>query len=239
MISIPDAIEVFVHGFCHGKSRTYPYKATKVGNLWVMRDSPPRKKERKIEVISHGLTPQKTTQTIQDAELGWHFLCDIHAPDADFQAIRNQYKELGYRAISTEWLFAHDLQEIPGFESDPPTLLIQDQEALNQINQIAPQPQKLLPGTRQFAIWDASQDYGWVTSIPCGESAWVSALYVHKEHRGKGFGRSLMIKLLQTDREHGVKQSVLLASSDGARLYPHLGYQQIGVLQMFCPIRRN
>jgi hypothetical protein len=47
-----------------------------------------------------------------------------------------------------------------------------------------------------------------------------------------------MSALLQDDREHGVEESVLVASSDGARLYPHLGYEKLGVLQVFCPAMR-
>lgn len=238
MISIPDAIEVFVYGFCHAKSRTYPYEASRIGDLWVMRDTPARKNERKIEVISHGVSPEKVVQTIQESELGWHFLCDIHDESEDYQAKRDHYKALGYRAMSTEWLFAHDMKNIPLFESDPPVRQILDQEMLKTINQVASQPQKVREGTRKFAVWDETRDYGWVTSIPFRDSAWVSDLYVHKELRGNGYGRALMSKLLHVDRENGVKQSVLLSSSDGARVYPRLGYKQIGVLQMFCPMKR-
>jgi len=34
------AIEVFVRGHSIGRSRTYPYEASRVGPLWVMRDAP-------------------------------------------------------------------------------------------------------------------------------------------------------------------------------------------------------
>jgi GNAT superfamily N-acetyltransferase len=34
------AIEVFVRGHCAGKSRTFPYQASRVGSLWVKRDAP-------------------------------------------------------------------------------------------------------------------------------------------------------------------------------------------------------
>ena len=173
---------------------------------------------------------------IQDSGIGWHFLCDIHSPQEDFTSRRAQYNELGYRALSTEWLFIHDMKDIPDFESDPQVRLVSDQDVLSHINQIASQPRKLQPGSRLYSAWDEGQDFGWVTSVPYRDSAWVANLYVHREFRGKGFGRALMSKLLNEDRENGVKQSVLLASSDGARLYPHLGYQQIGILQMFCPI---
>ena len=36
------AIEVFVRGHSAGKSRTFPYEASRVGPLWVMRDAPRR-----------------------------------------------------------------------------------------------------------------------------------------------------------------------------------------------------
>jgi GNAT superfamily N-acetyltransferase len=237
-LSLSEAIEVFVHSFSQVKSQTYPYLPCQVGNLWVMRDDPPRTKERKIEVIAHGITPQETTEAIKGAGLGWHFLCHIHRPDEDFQDIRNQYKQDGYRAISTEWLFIHDLQAIPVLDSDPQPRQIQDQAEWNTIPMRSKQSMKLRPSTRLFSVWDETTDYGWVRSVPYKDSAWVSNLYVHEPVRGKGYGRALMSKLLISDRENGVKQSVLLASSDGARLYPHLGYQQIGILQMFCPVKR-
>ena len=238
MISIPDAIEVFVRSFSLAKSKTYPYVPTKVGDLWIMRDDPPRKKERKIEIIAHGPNPADIVKEVEESQVGWHFLCHIHAPDEDFQGIRKQFKELGYRSMSTEWLFAHALANIPIHDSTPPVRPVPDVETLDQINRVTSRPKILRPNTRFFSVWDETKEVGWVTSIPFKDSAWVHDLYVQSEFRGKGYGRALMSKLLMSDRENGVKQSVLLASSAGARLYPYIGYQQIGVLQMFCPITR-
>jgi hypothetical protein len=42
---VSDAIEVFVRGFCVGKSMTHPYECSRIGQLWVMRDAP-RRNER-------------------------------------------------------------------------------------------------------------------------------------------------------------------------------------------------
>ncbi|MES0091042.1 hypothetical protein [Mesorhizobium sp. M0030] len=36
---IEAAIKVFVHGFSTDKSRTFPYEASRVGPLWLMRDA--------------------------------------------------------------------------------------------------------------------------------------------------------------------------------------------------------
>ena len=95
-----------------------------------------------------------------------------------------------------------------------------------------------MPGSRLFLIWDEDRVYGFVRSIDVDENGWVSGLFVKPDVRGQGYGRALMSSLLQSDHATGLKTSVLLASSAGARLYPHLGYQQIAVLQMFCPKER-
>ncbi|MBI1332299.1 MAG: GNAT family N-acetyltransferase [Armatimonadetes bacterium] len=239
MLSIPEAIEVFVHAFCEAKSRTYPYAPTLVDGLWIMRDTPDRKNARKIEIVTHGIEPAKAAKTIQDNGIGWHFLSEIHPVDADFDAIRAEYKSLGYKAVSTEWLFVHELNDIPIHESEPPVRPVTSQAMLDAIPQRGKHKHVLRPNIRKFSIWDDETEYGWVNSIPFKNAAWVGGLFVHESDRGRGYGRALMSALLQSDRDHGVQTSVLLASSDGARLYPHLGYQKIGVLQMFCPKNRS
>jgi predicted acetyltransferase len=55
--------------------------------------------------------------------------------------------------------------------------------------------------------------------------------------RRRGIGTALLAKMLRDDRAHGARQSVLLASHAGALLYPHVGYEQIGMLLMF--VRRK
>jgi GNAT superfamily N-acetyltransferase len=185
-------------------------------------------------------------ERIRGAGIGWHFLCHLHPPDAPFQTIRDGYKELGYRALETEWLFAHDLAGVPAHTSDPPVRRVRSAEEVESIrratrrNPIRRQDVGAEPAAqRLYAVMDDEEAHGWVSSIPVGSRAWVANLHVQQRQRGRGFGRALMSALLQDDRRHGLDTSVLLASSAGARLYPHLGYQQIGVLQMFCPRRER
>lgn len=245
-ISIPEAVEVFVRGFSFMKSFTHPYLVEQVGGLWVLRDAPPRARPRKVEVVAHGNDPAKVVRSIREARLGWHFVCHLHEHDAEFAAVREGYKERGYRALETEWMFAHDLADVPLLTSDPPVRRVRTESEAERIRKASrsrpirrehltaePAPQRL------YAAMDEQTVYGWVSSIPVGTRAWVADLFVRPAHRGRGFGRALMSALLADDRCHGIEASVLLASSDGARLYPHLGYGRLGVLQIFCPVRRE
>jgi len=241
-MDLEKAHEVFVNAFSASKSRTHPYLATFQNGIWVLRDAP-RKKERKIEVISRLHSPKATVAAVEALGLPWHFVCHLHKSDEDFDTIRAQYKRLGYRAISTEWMFYHDLAELPVYASVPPVMHVRDQAVLDSIPQPAPQPWRLPVGiggkpARLYCAWDGDGDRGWVTSVPYKTDAWVSNLHVRAEYRRQGFGRALMAKLLADDKAAGVQNSVLLASGDGAKLYPLLGYKKIATLQMFCPAKR-
>lgn len=238
-MTLERAIEVFVGGFTQVKSTPHPYVAERRNGLWVMRDGPGRKQPRKIEVVTTGMAPREAVERIAEAKLGWHFVCAIEPPQADHESVRSGYKGLGYRVLSSEWMFVHDLKSIDTLTCQPPVRLIGSQEELSEIRQCAPQKRKFRPGIRMYGSWDDVRDYGWVHSVPVGQDTWVSDLYVYKEYRGRGYGRALMSAMLLEDRAHGVDHSVLLASSDGARLYPHLGYEMIGILHLLCPTSRN
>ncbi len=238
-MTLERATEIFVQAFAAGKSRTHPYLATRVNDLWIMRDGPGKKRDpRKIEVVACGLSPEEAISRTQAQNLGWHFLCHLYGDAAEAAEIRAAYKQLGYRALGTEWMFTHDLLNVPVFDSEPPVRRVEDEAMWLSIRQQASQPRPFRPETRGYCIWDGDRDYGWVHSVPLDNDAWVSDLYVYADSRGQGYGRALMSRLLQDDRAVGVGASVLLASTAGARLYPHMGYRQIGELQLFCPVVR-
>ena len=239
-IGLDRAVEVFVQAFAQGKSRTYPYVASRIGDLWVMQDGPGKKGDaRKVEVVGVSVEPEIVVRTLESAGIKWHFYCDIAPPGTDLAARKMAFKSLDYRALSTEWMFAHDLGSIPDFVSRPPVRLAATREEFDAVPQRTSHARPWFGFGRQYTVAHPTRAVGFVRSVPFQQDAWVSDLFVHAEYRGQGYGRALMAKLLKDDKESGVRASVLLASRAGARLYPHVGYQQIGVLQMFCPTRRR
>jgi GNAT superfamily N-acetyltransferase len=76
------------------------------------------------------------------------------------------------------------------------------------------------------------------TSADGAVMTWCSNMYVLESHRRRGIGRALLARMLRDDRRHGAAASVLLASHAGARLYPVVGYEQIGELLAYSPRRR-
>src|SRR4051794_31242738 len=119
-MTLEQAIEVSVHGFAAGKSLFYPYTITRIDGLFHLADSPPRKNARKQEIFAVDLPPGEVVETLRQAGIGWHFLCDAASTGTDLKQRKADYKALGYRAMATEWVFFHDLREIPVFESEPP-----------------------------------------------------------------------------------------------------------------------
>ncbi|MBS1704888.1 MAG: GNAT family N-acetyltransferase [Armatimonadetes bacterium] len=236
------AVRVFALGFARGKSRTHPYLAEDNGGLWHMRDGPGKRGSPRAEEISvYGRSPEEAVAFVRREVQGRHFIGHLYPELSNFDSIRAAYKSLGYRTMLTEWLFIHDLIDIPELQSDPPVRHLETAEEWSSIQQRfkGRHVRKLSEHARLFAIYDAKQDYGWVESVPLGEDAWVAGLYVHSTDRGRGFGLALMSQMLMKDRACGVRQSVLLASRAGARLYPHLGYRQIGELQLFAPVKEK
>lgn len=234
-MTLERATDVFVEAFSAGRSVVHPYRFVRHGSIWVMRDDPPRRRPRKSEVVVAGATPSEVVAVIEASDLGWHFIADIRPSECDSKEGDRAYGELGYRRLATEWLFSHDLREIPESECDPTVRLISTAEAFAAIPQRVSQPRKWRADARQYAAWDDERDYGWVMSRPTGADSWVEDLFVHADVRRRGFGRALMSRLLRDDREAGIEHSVLVASTAGSHLYPQLGYRQLGVLRIYCP----
>jgi GNAT superfamily N-acetyltransferase len=251
---IEQALEVFVRGFSYEKTRTHPYECFRVGPLWVMRDAERKnaRNYRKEEWVAYRVTPADVDRAARAKTRGRFFVCALSTSNDEEAELREGYKALGYRLLVTETLFIQTLDRIPRVKRPTaaktagpisieqvrtPELAARFGKATrtkpipdHQLNQSAP--------FRQYVAVEDEEVVGWVRSVDAAGSTWCSNMYVRPTHRRRGIGRALLARMLQDDRRRSSRQSVLLSSHTGALLYPHLGYEPLGILFIFAPRKR-
>ncbi len=245
-MTIQSAIQVFANGFSFTRSRTKPAEVAHFESMTIMRDvRHDHPDARNQELIFGNASVEEATRVIAEYGPPKHKLCWIVSPDVSDEDACAQVKALGYRLMAREGFFTFDQTDplpLATVEGVRRVVSEEDHRILAKANGIKPLPSRWVlgdtPKLRRFAVDDGERPVGWVSSVDAGDGCtWVSALWVNPEHRGKGYGFSLMAKMLSDDRERGYRHSVLLASYAGARLYPHLGYRRIGTLYLATPIR--
>ncbi len=253
--AIRAAIEVFVLGYCFGRSLTYPHIASQVEGLWCLRDAERSNPAdyRKEEWIAFDVSAEETDRIAKRHTRGRYFVCAASRELESDDPLRDQYKRLGYRLLTREPMFVHPLTRIPRIAPPLPidssggsTVRVCQVDSRELADRFAIASRSLaIPDEylmhevpfRQYVAIEGEAIVGWVRSVRAGSSAWVANMQVDEMHRRRGIGSSLLERLLREDRKQGVVQSVLLASHAGAMLYPKLGYQQIGLMHIFAPRR--
>jgi len=236
------AIEVFARGFCFTRSFTHPYLAERVGEIWVVRDAPRKRGEyRREEWIAHGVTPEEIDETARKHTRGRFAVCAIYDADESDQLLRTGFKALNYRLAGTEPIMVHQLKRIPRFEEPVEIVRVITADLADRVNKAA-RARQILPEhlgkdspLRQYAALVADKPVGWVRSIDVEQATWCADMYVMPEFRRRGIARAMMAQMLRDDRTHGSKLAVLTASHTGAKLYPIVGYKEIGTLMLYTP----
>jgi GNAT superfamily N-acetyltransferase len=239
------AIEVFVRGHSAGKSCTFPYQASRVGSLWVMRDALRKNPRdyRKEEWIAHDADAREVDAIARRRTRGRFFVCAIVAEGEPDEPIRSAYKALGYRLLATEGFFVQRLTRIPKPPSPLPIERVRTPELaarLGKATRSRPISNGLLGDDapfRQYVALDREEIVGRVRSVDSVGATWCADMHVNASHRRRGIGQALLCRMLRDDRTRGSKCSVLTASHTGALLYRRLGYERIGTLLMFAPRR--
>jgi GNAT superfamily N-acetyltransferase len=240
---IDEAIDVFVRGFCAGKSATHPYEHARVGKVWVMRDGERKnaKDYRKEEWVAFEVQPREVDAAARRGTRGRFFVCAVRGMEEDDERLKAGYKELGYRLLATEALFVHRLRRISKVASSVAIEQVKTPEMAVRFGKATrTRPIRAEDLTedapfRQYVALEDGELVGWVRSVDAGDAMWCSNMYVRPAQRRRGIGRALLARMLRDDRAQGATKSVLLASHAGALLYPKVGYEQIGMLLIFAP----
>jgi GNAT superfamily N-acetyltransferase len=241
---LESAIDVFAAGFAMTKSRTWPYEVVRIGGVRVLRDVERRnpKDYRKEEWIVQDTPPSRVDTLARKHTRGRFFVCPIIRPEESAEELKAAWKSLGYRLLSTEPMFVHTLRRIPKCMAVVDIRLVRSPEDVAEfakVTRMRPEPAEVLTDDayRQYIAVRDDRIVGWVRSIETPSGNWCTNMVVKPEFRRQGIGRALLTRMLRDDRERGAAQCVLLASHTGALLYPHVGYQQCGLLFIFVPLR--
>jgi len=245
-LTLDEVVEVFSSGFSYCRSVVWPYEVERSGILTVLRDAPrPMDQLRNQEIVTTCLDAERVIEEVKSFGPSKFFLCVLHGLDAPAGDIKSRFKAHNFRMLRTEPVFARSTAETEapqmefrmsrivtpmeagaveaaiGKRQTPAAVLANDEERC-----------------RQYAAWDGDRPIGWVSSVrTSGNRSWVHNLHVAPDFRRRGIGGNLMRFMLADDFRRGIETSVLFASTDGAKLYGKVGYAQVGLLQMFAPIK--
>jgi GNAT superfamily N-acetyltransferase len=244
VIEIDNALECFARGFCFTRSFTHPYVAEKLGPAWVVRDAPRTSGDyRGEEYIVNGVAAEDVDRLARKHARGRFSVCALCPAGEDDAAMRAAYKELGYRLQTTEALMVHPLKRLAPFDSPANVQRVTTMEVAEALAKEARSRQVLAEhlndasALRQYVATIDQEIVGWVRSVLVGGMTWCSNMHVKPAFRRRGIARALLSRMLREDRDRGAQTAVLLASHTGAKLYPVVGYQQIGTLYVFKPSR--
>ena len=206
------AIEVFVRGHSAGKSRTFPYEASRVGPLWVMRDAHRRNPRdyRKEEWIAHDVDAREVDAMARRHARGRFFVCAMIGEGEPDEPTRSAYKSLVYRLLATEGFFVQRLKRILKLPSPVPIERVRTPELAAQLataTRTRPIPDSLLGDDapfRQYVALDGEQIVGRVRSVDAVGATWCADMYVNTSHRRRGIGQALLNRMLRDDRARGL-----------------------------------
>jgi GNAT superfamily N-acetyltransferase len=243
-MTIDDAIEVFAHGFAFVRSFSHPYVPERIHpGIWVLRDAERKRGYyRNEEYVARGVEPEEVLQAALAATRGRYKISMIRAADEPDAEIRAGFKALGCRLMTTEGFFVHPLDNLTPVDSPAEIVRVTTREEADLLTtatlrrHILPKHLDAEPAPiRQYMALIEGRPVGWVGSVPVCGATWCTSMYVQPLHRRRGIARALVTRMLMDDRDSGASASVLLASHTGAKLYPVLGYEQIGELLMYNP----
>lgn len=246
MISLDLATEIFVRGFSFTRSFTYPCIADRLQDgVWVVRDAERKRGEyRTEEYAGHGVDAATLDAVARRHTRGHYRICPIRSMDESDAAWRADFKAMGYRLNTTEALMVHSLDHIDDVVSPVPIQRVTTPEPAEALakaarrRQILPEHLALEPPPmRQYMALDGDQPVGWVGSVHVGDCGWCTNMFVAPPYRRRGIARALVCRMLQDERAAGLAANVLLASHAGSKLYPTVGYRQIGELLVYTPPR--
>ncbi|MDE2126661.1 MAG: GNAT family N-acetyltransferase [Armatimonadetes bacterium] len=243
-MDLEPALEVAARGFAELRSVTHPYLVDRVRGVLRLHDAPRKGYMRCEEYFATCKTALELDGIAREYSEAHYRLCLAHGPEESDAGIRSDFRNLKYRLRGTEAVFAHGLTRIEPAEGPLPILRVTTPELEAAQRKAAGsrmmRPEYITDGpapVRMWAAFDGDMPVGWVLSVEAAGAASCLSMFVQEAYRRRGIARALLGRMLAFDRDAGAVANVLLASREGAKLYPTVGYRHLGDLMVYTPPR--
>lgn len=236
------AIEIAGSGLAALRCVTQPAEFVRFGDVWLLRDTGAKPK-RDNSVLTLDLEPEEVIQTVQSLELhhfGIHHFC---LPNANQNVLIQQYAALGFGLTSTYFLMTRALKTSSDLSS---SLTCWRVETLDQAQRISSAANETLLSTRDLPprqlgvrLYGAEAEgrlIAWAQIAQVREdAAWVDNLFTLPEHRKRGVMTHLMNFTYQDSSTFGVRETVLLSSSENHGFHLKNDYEVVAHKLRFEP----
>jgi GNAT superfamily N-acetyltransferase len=238
------AISVFAHGFAFTRSFTHPYLVKTLSDRARLLHDGPRTSgdSRTAEFIAHDIPVAELTELAREKAPGRYRICYMLPSGEPDGPIRAAFKEQKHRLMATEAFMIHRLKNFVPATVPYAIQRVTTKEEAERLakaagsRQILPEHLTAVPvPMRQYVALDGETPVGWVGSTVVGDCTWCNSMFVKPEYRRQGIARALLHQMLTDDRDTGVTANILLASHTGSKLYPTVGYEDLGMLYMYTP----
>ena len=258
MLSLESAINVFLHSFALNRSIARPAEVAQLGpfswrgDTWrchSVRDVARQLDARREEIVVSGNIPAGAIVAAV-AEYGpvSGYMLDVYLPAGDdTKPVIQALKALGYRFQRSEPLMVRSTRDVPEVSEGVRVMMVETQVEAERADRAA--------GTRQWFPWDQEErnrsinvyfveedaEYAsWGRSIFCRpEGSYVAGMYTQEQYRRRGLATQVLRAMLAGDAQAGAEYSVLLATRAGEQLYLSVGYERVGTLLMFTPVKKG
>ena len=250
MLTLPQTIDVMCAAWAINASISAPSEVARHGPLWIMRDVHPKPgKARTEEIFAWGASPAETMRAVKDyAPPHKYLLSYLAKPDEDIDALRDEYKSFGFRAMSSEALRVCPLSDHKPAPSAWAIYRVADIAEMKRVTtEVLGRARRKLrardltdahPVMRMYYAEVDGRAVAVARSLmPRPGVSWLHGVRTIESFRRRGIATALINQVLADDAALGSKHSALLASPAGANLYPLLGYHMHAILQLYAPIR--
>ena len=239
-MNLHTAIEIAGAGRAALRCVTQPAQCAQLGDVWVVRDTG-TKPWRESSVLTVDLEPARVVEIVRSLEgQNVHHFC---ATDANETLIAKQYAALGFNFTNRYFLMTRESRPSIHLSSSLNFWRAETLETANRISSAAGEvlltvrdlpPRRL--GVRLYGAEADGRLIAWARIAQVHkDAAWVDDLFTLPAFRKRGVMRQLLNFVYQDSSNFGVRETVLVCSSENLGFHLKNGYEVVAQKLQFVP----